>query len=108
MGKMKLWEVPGDDTRYMCDDGKVRTWGEMTADLEPDVYPSCKYDFNTLMFCFGAEPIPAWGGSPDGDWRGFWAGWLWLAPPLSLGGACGRPGGCLRLRCEASRRQAAG
>lgn len=25
MGKMELWEVPGDDTRYMCDDGKVRT-----------------------------------------------------------------------------------
>lgn len=31
----------------------------MTADLEPDVYPSCKYDFDTLMFCFGAEPVMA-------------------------------------------------
>lgn len=80
MGKMKLWEVPGDDTRYMCDDGKVRTWGEMTADLEPDVYPSCKYDFNTLMFCFGAEPVPAQGGTPSGNRRGFGAALASAAP----------------------------
>lgn len=50
---------PRDDTWCLCDDGKVRTWREMTAGLEPDVYPSCKYDFDTLMLCFGAEPIPA-------------------------------------------------
>lgn len=59
MDASKLWKVSGDDMRYLCDDGKVRTWREMTVDLEPDVYPSCKYDFATLMFCSGAEPIPA-------------------------------------------------
>ena len=49
-----------DDARYMCDDGKVHTWREMTADPEHDAYPSCKYDVRrVLMFCFGAEPIPA-------------------------------------------------
>ena len=43
----------------MCDDGKVRAGRETTAVLEPDVYPSCKYDFNMLMFCFGAELVSA-------------------------------------------------
>lgn len=59
MDASKPWKVSGDGTRYLCDDGKVRTWREMTADLEPDVYPSCKYDFDTLMLYFVAEPIPA-------------------------------------------------
>ena len=59
MGEMGLWEVPGDDTRHLCDEGEVRTWRKMTADLEPGVYPSYKYDFDTLMFCFGAELVPA-------------------------------------------------
>ena len=42
----------------------------MTADLEPDVYPSCKYDFDTLMFCFCAKSARRRAGSPDGNWRG--------------------------------------
>ena len=59
MGTVELWEIPGDDTRYVCDDGKLRAGKEMPAVLEPDVYPSCKYDFNMLMFCFGAELVSA-------------------------------------------------
>ena len=59
MGAVELWETPGDDTRYVCDDGKVRAGREMTAVLEPDAYPSCKHDFNMLIFCFGAELVSA-------------------------------------------------
>lgn len=59
MGTKKQWEIPDDDARYLCDDGKVRTWGEMTADLEPDVYPTCEYDFDMMLFCFDAEPVMA-------------------------------------------------
>lgn len=32
--------------------------GGRTADLETNAHPSRKYDFDTLTFCFGAEPIP--------------------------------------------------
>ena len=35
------WLAPGDGARFRCDGGVVRTWGEMTRDLEADVYPSC-------------------------------------------------------------------
>lgn len=59
MDASKLWKVSGDDMRCLRDDGKVRTWREMTADLEPDVYLSCKYDFDTLMLYFVADSIPA-------------------------------------------------
>lgn len=55
----ETWEVPKYDTRYRCDDGIVRTWEELTKGLEPDVYPSCREDFDTLMFCYGAEEVPA-------------------------------------------------
>ena len=61
MGKMACgnsWSAPSDGARFKCDDGVVRTWGEMTRDLEADVYPSCEEDYDTLMFCFGAEPLP--------------------------------------------------
>ena len=51
------WSALGDGVRFMCDDGVVRTWGELTANLEPDVYPSSEEDYDTLMFCFGAEPL---------------------------------------------------
>lgn len=59
MGKEETWEVPRYDTRYQCDDGVARTWEDLTKDLEAEVYPSSQEDFDTLMFCFGAEEIPA-------------------------------------------------
>lgn len=59
MGKKETWEVPRYDTRYLCDDGVVRTWEDLTKDLEAKVYPSSQEDFDTLTFCFGAEEIPA-------------------------------------------------
>lgn len=36
------WSALGDGVRFMCDDGVVRTWGELTANLEPDVYPPAR------------------------------------------------------------------
>ena len=35
---------------------------------------------NTLMFCFGAEPVPAQGGTPSGNRRGFGAALASAAP----------------------------
>lgn len=46
----------------------------MTANLEPDIYPSRKYDFDTLMFCFGAEPVPAQGGHSRRQSTRIWGG----------------------------------
>lgn len=43
---------------------------EMLADLELDVHPSCKCDFDTLIFCFCAESTRCRAGSPDGNRRG--------------------------------------
>ena len=54
-----LWSAPGDDARFRCDDGAILTWREMTRDLEADVFPSCEEDYETLLFCFGAEPLGA-------------------------------------------------
>ena len=80
MGAVELWGTSGDGTRYLYDDSKVHIWREMTANLEPDIYPSRKYDFDTLMFCFGAEPVPAQGGTPSGNRRGFGAALASAAP----------------------------
>lgn len=41
MSEKETWEVPRYDTRYRCKDGIVRTWEELTKDLEPDVHLSC-------------------------------------------------------------------
>ena len=39
MGAVELWGTSGDGTRYLYDDSKVHIWREMTANLEPDIYP---------------------------------------------------------------------
>ncbi len=51
------WKEPAMDTRYLCDDGVVRTWGELVGGLEADVYPSRQIDYEDLMWAFGAEPV---------------------------------------------------
>lgn len=43
---------------------------EILADLELNVHPSCKCDFDTLMSCFCAESARRRAGSPDGNRRG--------------------------------------
>ena len=74
MGAVELWGTSGDGTRYLYDNSKVHIWREMTANLEPDIYPSRKYDFDTLMFCFGAEPVPAQGGHSRRRATRIWGG----------------------------------
>lgn len=36
---MGAWREPDAGARYLCDDGNVRTWGDLTRNLEEDVYP---------------------------------------------------------------------
>ena len=53
------WVEPEKDARFLCDDGVVRTWGELVKDMDADVYPQDERDYDLLMFCFGAEPVAA-------------------------------------------------
>ena len=54
MGK---WVEPAMDARYLCDDGNVRTWGELTRNLEDDVRPRDAEDERWLLWAFGAERV---------------------------------------------------
>lgn len=57
-GNMKKnWKEPVKDTRFLCDDGVVRTWSELVENIEEDVYPCCQGDYDTLLWCYGAEPV---------------------------------------------------
>ena len=51
------WKEPAKDARFLCDDGVVRTWGELVENVEEDVYPCCQGDYDTLLWCYGAEPV---------------------------------------------------
>lgn len=51
------WKEPAKDARFLCDDGVVRTWGELVENIEEDVYPCCQGDYDTLLWCYGAEPV---------------------------------------------------
>lgn len=50
---------PSDDTRYMCDDGHVRTWDDLTWNLGPEDYPSTQDDVELLLWAYGAKEIAA-------------------------------------------------
>lgn len=48
---------PDADARFLCDDGVVRTWAELTGSLGADVYPKSAEDERWLLWAFGAEAI---------------------------------------------------
>lgn len=53
MGK---WIEPAADARYACDGGRVLTWAQMTANLEPEFYPASEAMYRDLLWAFGAVP----------------------------------------------------
>lgn len=54
---MGAWAEPDAGARYLCDDGSVRTWGELTRDLGDDAYPRDADDERLLLWAFGAERV---------------------------------------------------
>jgi hypothetical protein len=53
----KDWTEPNRSACYLCDDGKVRTWAELTEGLDPDSYPKDEKDYELLIWSFGADKI---------------------------------------------------
>lgn len=56
------WEAPSDDTLFYVTDvddapDGIMTYSDMTEGIETDLLPADKVDFDTLLWCFGAEQI---------------------------------------------------
>lgn len=43
--------------RYVCDDGVVRAWSDLTEGLDLDSYPADEADEELLLWCFGAKAV---------------------------------------------------
>lgn len=56
----KQWTEPSKGTPFLCSDGKVHTWAEMTSEIDEEFYPGCREDFIELLMCFGVDLEP-WG-----------------------------------------------
>ena len=54
---MGEWVEPPTGARYLCDDGNVRTWGELTGNLDADAYPRDAGDERLLLWAFGAVRV---------------------------------------------------
>ena len=53
----RKWIEPARDARFLCDDGIVRTWGELAECIAGDACPCCMYDYEILIWCYGAKPL---------------------------------------------------
>ena len=53
----EVWEEPKMSDRFICDNGEVLTWMQLTEGVEEPFYPRCKDDYETLLWCFGAVPL---------------------------------------------------
>ena len=49
------WRMPPLSTAYLCDDGRMRTVGQMLEGVSVDLMPRDEVDFDTLMVCFGCD-----------------------------------------------------
>lgn len=49
------WRMPPLSTAYLCDDGRIRTIGEMLEGISVDLMPHDEVDFDMLMTCFGCD-----------------------------------------------------
>ena len=49
------WRMPPLSTSYLCDDGRVRTIGEMLEGISVELMPHDDVDFDTLMTCCGCD-----------------------------------------------------
>ena len=49
------WRMPPLSTAYLCDDGRIRTVGQMLEGISIELMPHDEVDFETLMDCFGCD-----------------------------------------------------
>ena len=49
--------MPDKNDSYLCEDGKVRTWGEMCEEVGPDEQPRNVDDVETLLWAYDATPL---------------------------------------------------
>lgn len=49
------WRMPPLSTAYLCDDGRLRTIGEMLEGISVNLMPHDEVDFDLLMTCFGCD-----------------------------------------------------
>jgi hypothetical protein len=49
------WRMPPLSTAYLCDDGRMRTVGQMLEGVSLEPMPHDEVDFDTLMACFGCD-----------------------------------------------------
>lgn len=49
------WVEPNQSDRYLCDDGIVRTWLEITKTLDADSHPKDRKDYELLLWSFGVK-----------------------------------------------------
>jgi len=57
--------LPSDDSEWLCDDGRIRTWRDMVAGVDHDLRPVDAADAELLADLFGASEI--WKGSGDSE-----------------------------------------
>lgn len=51
------WAEPSKEAKYLCDDNVVRTWGQIVDGLDAAIYPSCRNDYEMLLWFLGAMPL---------------------------------------------------
>jgi hypothetical protein len=51
----QAWRMPPLSTAYLCDDGRMRTVGQMLEGVSLELMPHDEVDFDTLMACFGCD-----------------------------------------------------
>lgn len=49
------WRMPPLSTAYLCDDGRMRTIGQMLEGISIELMPHDELDFHTLLFAFGVD-----------------------------------------------------
>lgn len=54
-GRINGWRMPPLSTAYLCDDGKVRTVGQMLEGISIELMPNDEVDFEMLLFYFGVD-----------------------------------------------------
>ena len=49
------WRMPPLSTAYLCDDGKMRTVGQMLEGISVELMPHDEVDFDLLLFSYGVD-----------------------------------------------------
>lgn len=49
------WRMPPLSTAYLCDDGKMRTIGQMLEGISIELMPHDEVDFDLLLFSYGVD-----------------------------------------------------